>query len=235
MENKRYDKYLKNKAALQKGIKKGERTQNRIKIATAKLLNEMSYNELRIVDICKEAKIAPGTFYIYFENKTIVVVQVLSEFLDMYFEKIYQIRSNDAYESIYFANKIFLENTRANPGIVRCLFGMRTEHPEFSRVLCEANTKLYKKISRNVSSRDTGISYEMAYIAVHAMGSMMDEVVSRIAFDDTRHLNEVLEVLVMDDEAYCEYLSRIWYHTLYGKLPDKIRMDLTQEGQDATI
>ena len=226
--NMKYDDFLKHKEAAQGKIKKGERTRNRIKISVAKLLNVISYSDLRVVDICNEAKIAPGTFYIYFENSSIVVEQVLSEFIDMYFEIISQIHSDDPFESIHLANMAYLENARTNPGLTRCVFGMRIDYPEFSKLHQEANSKLYSRIAKNVTKHVSGTDYEVSYIAVHAMGSMMDEVAGRIAFNDGPYMGEIFGAEGVDDEGYCECLSVIWYRTLYGKLPTNVKTDLAK-------
>ncbi len=225
----RYDIFLKEREEKQGKISKGEKTKNRIKISIVKLLDRISYRDLRVVDICDQAGIAPGTFYIYFENSSVVVEQVLSEFIDMYFQHIAQIDNDDAFESINLANLAYLDNARINPGLMRCAIGMRIENPEFSNLHHEANNRIYRRIAKDVVKNRPELDFRTAFIAVHAMGSMMDDVASSIAFNKSLYLEEIIGMDDFSNDAYCECLSVIWFRTLYGKFPENVKSDLAKE------
>jgi len=49
--------------------KKGARTREGIIIATAQMLEEHGYHEMRVIDITECAGISEGTFYVYFTDK----------------------------------------------------------------------------------------------------------------------------------------------------------------------
>ena len=66
---------------------KGLRTRQRLKIATAKILARDGYHAMRVSDISARARLAEGSFYVYFKDKTDAALTVLrelqEEFLDL--------------------------------------------------------------------------------------------------------------------------------------------------------
>ena len=48
--------------------RKSERTQTRLQAAACRLLETVPPSELKVTDICREAGVAHGTFYVYFRD-----------------------------------------------------------------------------------------------------------------------------------------------------------------------
>ena len=61
---------------------KGLRTRQRLKIATARILERDGYHAMRVSDITARARLAEGSFYVYFKDKTDAALIVLSELLE---------------------------------------------------------------------------------------------------------------------------------------------------------
>lgn len=57
--------------------RKGERTRDRLKVATVQVLEERGYLRLRVTDICKRARVSPAAFYPYFKQREQITVEVL--------------------------------------------------------------------------------------------------------------------------------------------------------------
>jgi TetR/AcrR family transcriptional regulator, ethionamide resistance regulator len=61
--------------------RKSERTQARLRVVTCSLLEELSPNDLRVEDICREARVAHGTFYVYFHDIQHLLADTLTAFV----------------------------------------------------------------------------------------------------------------------------------------------------------
>jgi hypothetical protein len=62
--------------------RKGDRTRERLKLGAARVLENVGYHALRIVDITEAAETSDGSFYIYFKDKKDITLCVLQEFLE---------------------------------------------------------------------------------------------------------------------------------------------------------
>jgi len=61
--------------------RKGDRTRERFKLATAQVLENVGFHAMRLSDITDAADASEGTFYIYFRDKRDATRTVLQEFL----------------------------------------------------------------------------------------------------------------------------------------------------------
>lgn len=220
-----YPTYLQDKVKDEGPKRKGERTRDRLKVAAANILDKVSYQDLRVTDICKEAGVAPGTFYLYFENKQILTIEMLSEFVEM-FDREVRIRAQSPFESIYHANLSYIQIARRNPGFFRCVLHMSDVEPEFARFHQQISGKWYERVTSSLSRWLEIPDDKMALLTTHALGSMMDDWVHRffVAKDPTLVTN--VKKLKLTDEEMAEYLSVIWYRAYFGKDPDKSTTDL---------
>lgn len=213
-----YTSHLNEKVRSEGPKRKGARTRDRLKIATAKLLNETSYQDLRVTDICDKANVAPGTFYLYFENKQVLTIEILSEFVEM-FDRDVRHHSHDPFESIYRSNLLFIQMARSNPGLFRCILQMSDVEPDFARVHQRINGSWYAKVVAAMTHWVELPSRDAALLSIHALGSMMDDVVRRLFVMQDPYLIEVIDALKFDDEAIAEHLSVIWYRAIFGADP----------------
>src|SRR5690349_16262000 len=72
--------YLETKLRDDAPAQKGARTKERLKIATARMLEENGYHVMRVADITQNAKVAEGSFYVYFDDKKDASLTVLAQF-----------------------------------------------------------------------------------------------------------------------------------------------------------
>ena len=185
---------------------KGQRTRERIKIATAKALEKKGYHALRVADVTEIAEIAEGSFYIYFKDKTDVTLTVLTDLLNNFF-KLETPRegssSRSAFQSIQLANRRWVAVCRANAGLMRCILQVGDEAPEFSRLSQAANSTWYRRIAEGVRRR-RGEETGHAMLAAYFLGGMMDELVRRLVIYPDPELHELLAGLGMDDDAVAD-------------------------------
>lgn len=75
---------------------------NKIFEATLKLANEEGIDAINMAKIAKEAKVASGTLYIYFENKETLLNELYTYACDLWIESVdISIESNDFREKLY--------------------------------------------------------------------------------------------------------------------------------------
>src|SRR6516164_6654785 len=114
---------------------KGLRTRQRLKIATAKVLERDGYHAMRVADISAAAKLAEGSFYIYFSDKTDAALTVLTELLEEFVTlESHPHVDRDPFESIRAANRRWIAVCRANAGLMRCIFQLGDEDPTIAEL-----------------------------------------------------------------------------------------------------
>src|SRR3712207_4399553 len=65
---------------------KGDRTRYRLRIAAARALEEIGYQDLKVSDICGFAEVALGTFYVYYRDKNEIAIEVVLDFIEHLYE-----------------------------------------------------------------------------------------------------------------------------------------------------
>jgi TetR/AcrR family transcriptional regulator, transcriptional repressor for nem operon len=83
--NLSYIAYLEDKLATDPPKKKGLRTRERLKIATAKILSQRGYHAMRAVDITDAAGVAESLFYTYFNDKLEITLLVLGSMMEDFY------------------------------------------------------------------------------------------------------------------------------------------------------
>ena len=97
---------------------KGHRTRERLRIATARVLDGKGYHGLRVADITTAAGVAEGSFYVYFKDKTEAALDVLTELLEEFMLEEVGLAAvaESPFESIRRANRHWLAFCRVNQG-----------------------------------------------------------------------------------------------------------------------
>jgi AcrR family transcriptional regulator len=212
--------------------RKGERTRDRLKLAAVQVLEERGFLNLRVTDICKRAKVSPAAFYLYFNNKQEVTVEVLTEFLHQTFKLTGSEGSaRPLFESIYDANLIWASSVRANAGLMRCLLQLGDQVPEFKRLNSRLNHEWFVYVTDRLLRRfpKTRIDDKSLLLAVYALGGMMDELSSKVLVAREEYLQPVIEAVAPTDEALAEFLSVLWYRALFGSEPTRLRYPSSRE------
>ena len=77
----RYADYLQHEITHAPKRTKGERTKEALKLGAIRVLDDVGYHAMRVSDLCEVAEVGSATFYLYFENKADITLQVLSDYL----------------------------------------------------------------------------------------------------------------------------------------------------------
>jgi AcrR family transcriptional regulator len=224
-------------SARQKGDtsrRKGEKTRDRIRLATIELLNDVGYVDLKVSDICRRAKVTSPVLYLYFDGKETLVRDILTEFLNDFVSRSASTSARNAYQAIYDANLQWLRAARSNAGLMRCLLQFSDQAPEFARLFADTSNSWYLRIAQSIVRRRPAAASSMSSVQlqVHALGAMMDEITRKLFTGDDKELKRLVGDVAPDDEALAGFLSVIWYRTLYSADPPE--QDRRQIKADAT-
>lgn len=211
-------------SARQKGNtsrRKGEKTRDRIRLATIELLNDVGYVDLKVSDICRRAKVTAPVLYLYFDGKETLVRDILTEFLNDFMSRSAGTSARNAYQAIYDANLQWLRAARSNAGLMRCLLQFSDQAPEFGKLFADKSNFWYLRIAQSIIRRQPGAtgSLPSVQLQVHALGAMMDEITRKLFTGEDKELKRLIGDVAPDDEALAGFLSVIWYRTLYSADP----------------
>jgi TetR/AcrR family transcriptional regulator, transcriptional repressor for nem operon len=208
---------------------KGLRTRERLRIATARVLDSKGYHALRVTDITGEAGVAEGSFYVYFKDKTEASLDVLTELLEEFLiqEVGLSPTAESPFASIRHANRHWLAFCRANQGLMRGVLQVGDELPRFAKLVQQSNHHWYSHVAASVVKHHPAgsVSPEGALLAAYLLGTMMDEIARKLIVYQDRKFVMLLASLRADDDALADAASVLWMRALYpgwsmeGELP----------------
>ncbi len=221
-----YVRFLEERAQREGPKRKGERTRDRLKIATIELLNQCSFQDLRVTDICDRTKIAPGTFYLYYENKQLLTIEILSEYVELWTELSKDAASafdngDDLFEAIYQTNLSYLNIARANPGLTRCVMQMSEIEPEFATFVHSTSSEIYSRTVAAIAKRTSADASPDLLLTINALGSMMDDLVRRLCVVKDPYLTRCVDEAGFDTQGIARHLTTLWYRAIFGENPPK--------------
>jgi len=200
-------------------LTKGERTKNRLKSAARRKLAKHGYHGMRVEDVTKAANVSKGTFYLYFENKRAITLEVMSELLSEGWQETSASRSHDdPFHEILDPTAAYVRAVLQNAGLIRALLQFTHEDPEASRLWSDTTQRWLVRVSRKIDRRVGEGSTDAATrtVVAFAMNWMVDGVLQSLLARDDSHLSEA----VQSPDQLAETLSVLWYRAVYGEDPD---------------
>ena len=199
--------------------RKSSRTKQSLKLATAQVLENLGYHEMRVIDITRQAGVSEATFYTYFKDRHEITLLVLTDVLENSPLKrnISVIEGRSPFEAILQMNRAWFGAYKANAGLTRCLLQFGDSDTEFAPVLQNHHARVRDLIVEKVVCIDPTDSVEsnVARLLVFALSAMMDEVAREIfVFPHPQAVN-LLDELDLDIAELVQALSVIWHRTLF--------------------
>ncbi len=224
-----YPDYLSWRLQTRQFSSKGEKTRYRLKVAVARLLESAGYQDMRVSDICDEAKLGLGTFYVYFTDKKEISVEVLLEFAEeLYAQALRASVGKDSYDAVYSSNRFFVHAYEQNSGLLRSIIQLDDNVPEFQehwrRLRQEWNRRIVSSIIKRTGRPDldeekiTQISFALAGMAFHFL------------YDLFVRQEPDLTSVVHDLDETAELLTFLWYRSIYGETPEATTLTSLAEG-----
>ncbi|UPT62795.1 MAG: hypothetical protein M0D54_21120 [Hyphomonadaceae bacterium JAD_PAG50586_4] len=109
---------------------------------------------------------------------------------------------------------------------MRCILQLGDEVPAFAQLAQRSNVTWYEVVTRSVLRRhpDGAIDKNDILLAVHMLGSMMDELTRKLIVYPEPSFVKLMSKLKLDDNGLADAASVIWFRTLYPnkKLTDEL-------------
>lgn len=195
---------------------KGKARRRKLKEATARLLETISYHDLTLEQITRDAGIPTSVFYHYFQSKE----QLANELADEIFEEFDQIviaaRPYGTFErGIRFVNGQLLRLYSRYVGVMRCVTEVET--PEFAQRWRAHIWKWRRRLGNSLaefSSLDAPDRVELVAVA-HALCAMSET----FAYEYCILANPDLHKKFRTAESAADCLSALWLRALFRKEP----------------
>lgn len=199
---------------------KGELARNNLKQACLRVLERVSYHNMRISDVTTEAGVATGLFYHYFKDLKSLTVEVLSDFIASSqnlaaIEK--DVPKGDWFARIYAHNVFVVKTYAAKPEVMRSLFQLADIDEAFSEKL---KASFVQQLQWLVSLMprlfpEAAMTEHQALMVVYTLASS-GEVVLRDYFINK---DPALTAEELSVEEIAELLSVIFYRGLFLQNP----------------
>ncbi len=202
---------------LQEATRKSERTRAGLQAAACRLLDGASPSELKVSDICREAQVAHGTFYVYFRDIRHLLGETLLEFV-VFMQTVMRNAGNleSGSERARRATAAYVGMFEQNAGLMRCLVSRVDDLPEaaeaFQRLNREwAETVVDSRLRRLEREGSPGaIRREELLRRAYALGGMVDQYLIMLLFGS----DETLAAVSQDRDALVETLTLIWERSM---------------------
>jgi AcrR family transcriptional regulator len=171
--------------------------------------------ETRVADIVREAKVAHGTFYTYFDSKEEVFREAAKLVVDDLYASTHGPHAveQDPVKRILNANKRYLEAYKRHASMLAVIEQVGTLTPEFRKIRRELRRMFIERSERGIRHlQDLGLAdpkLDPAY-AAYALGSMVDH--------SAYHWLVIGEPL--DEVLLLQTLTRLWARAI-GLDPDR--------------
>ncbi len=205
-----------------------ERTKEQLKAAVTRMLDNVGYHNIRIAALCDEAKVAKGTFYIYFEDKEHITAEVLKEYCDIQLQLVPDLyRVDNAYDSLHRINLWFAKSFVENIGMHRSLMQLSEELPRIRDIWGPFITSIVDTYIRDILRRSgVEIKYELALLSIFSLGGMLDQALYAI---HAVHRAPEFERVAASVEQLVETVSVLQYRSIYLKNPEENKLKFANE------
>ncbi len=172
----------------EEGLRKGARTELRIRWAACELLEKSTLDALKVQDICAHLEIAQGTLYQYFPDRDTLLEKLLQDFVAFLTEKMSAVSpSHTAHEeSVRLSTATYSRLFEQNRGMMKCLLNHYEAFPKargilqaFNRTWIETVVKAVKRRRRASGSGQKTVGAELLRRA-YALGGMVDQYLASL-------------------------------------------------------
>ncbi len=198
----------------QEGLRKGIRTELRIRWAACALLESTSLDALKVQDICLQVEIAQGTLYQYFPDRDSLLEQILQDFVVFMKERMLAAaRSSVGYEaSVRQSTQTYSRLFEQNCGLMKCLLNHYETFPKAKTILQSLNRDWNATVVESVKKKrlSSGFGGQTSDVELqrraYALGGMVDQYLSSIFL----YADQSLSAIAGDRDAVVETLTYIW-------------------------
>jgi AcrR family transcriptional regulator len=213
------------------GVKtaKGARARAKLKAAALTVLEREGYHRMRIADVTREAGVAQGLFYHYFDDLKSLTREVLEDFVNPArdLESIERdVARGDWYGRIYAHNLVVVSSYAKRPGVMRCLLQMADEDPAFSAALRESYREQLMWLVKLMPKLfpDVRFKRHQALVTVYALAGIGEGLLREYFINGSR----TLRAADLSVAQFTELLSTMFYRALFLEHPPSDKLKYTR-------
>ncbi len=189
---------------------------------------------MRVQDVTERARVAAGLVYRYFPGLREIVYEVSKDFMDELNAKTRELPAfTHPYDQIVGRLTLAVEMFSDNPGIVRCLFQLDGDFPEFGRVWKDAAHEWNLHVAGFLKT-NASIPTQQAEHMAFVLGAMTEGVFFQYLIRHTEDLSDI----DTEPRDIAEMIAIMWYRSIFLKNPptDKLRTGNTLiSGSDSMV
>ncbi|MBI1197795.1 MAG: TetR family transcriptional regulator [Phenylobacterium sp.] len=172
----RFPTYLTAMADEIRKSRSGERSRLRLLAAAARLLETIHYRDLLVEQVCQEAGVAKGTFYIYFKSKDEFLRELARRYVSFEVQTYPRLSSKstpftNTRRWVYWYEKTFA----ANVGVMKCMVQMGTQDEEMRQIWHERNGRLVDRSLIGWMKTRPDSDPKLERFILRTAGTMMDQ------------------------------------------------------------
>ncbi|WNJ99735.1 TetR/AcrR family transcriptional regulator [Thalassospiraceae bacterium LMO-JJ14] len=196
--------------------RKSARTRASICRAGCAILRERSLTALTVHDICEEAGLAHGTFYIYFSDRQAFIAELLEQFVTFVQDVMHRASQQENHDPIRAATATYCRLFAENPGMMKCLIFHLNEFPAardaFQRLNRQWVATVVAAAARQLekSTRAGLVSHDELVRRAYALGGMIDQYLASLYLSNDPGLSDVSG----DMDQVVDTLTHIWKQSL---------------------
>ncbi|MFA7530924.1 MAG: helix-turn-helix domain-containing protein [Castellaniella sp.] len=197
------------------------RTRRRLLAASAAVMEQAGYEGLTVDAIVRHARVARGTFYLYFSDRSIAAIEVMRAFAAMM--RKHRPRGGarlSAVQSIYRINLFYSLSYSRNSRLLAGRESLMRDCPELVVRRDAINTYWARLVLKDLHRR-CDVSMErlrlpQAELAIRAVLSMADEFLREIYVYQSPNLVQ----LAQNPHEVALVLTQVWHRAVFGQDPD---------------
>lgn len=187
--------------------RKGERTRIDLLASCARLLSSNPFDTVTVSALCSTAKVAHGTFYIYFENLNAISAEVLSLFVD-FIQLEMRAAARLPGDATRNTTEAYMHIFERHAGLMKCLVTGIDTFPEARAAFQRLNNEWARTVVRALRrmNANTDQSDDDLMRRAYALGGMVDQYL--IALHVTG--DPWVEALSKDRDQVLDLLTDLW-------------------------
>jgi len=170
--------YLLAQAKQFEGTRSGKKTKLLLLASAARLFETITPQDIRVSDICKRANTSQGTFYLHFETKAEITIELLSRFVDFEGGTMPVFASTaEPFENVLKTVRWYTATFRLNSGIMLYLVQLSDVDADIAAIWRRRSEHIVGRLLQWMVPEYRLTKEEEPYVRhmCFAVGSMMDE------------------------------------------------------------
>ena len=192
--------------------RKSDRTRARLQEAACALLDAGTPADIKVADICTEAGVAHGTFYLYFNDIRHLMADTLTAFVGFMQHSMRRAARDQGDDRVRGSTAAYVSLFERNAGLMRCLVSRMDDFPEAAEAFQKLNREWTETVvdarlrQPTLQGCPPPPSREELLRRAYALGGMVDQYLIMLLFGR----DPVLTGVSADREAVVDTLTLIW-------------------------